>query len=77
MPKGNPNPKITKEFLENQFKRQDDSTAPMADRNIQLRLTADIDAVVRQLPNRSGWLRRVITEAVQRELMGAKSKKEQ
>jgi hypothetical protein len=29
-----------------------------------------IDAVVRSLPNRSEWLRRVITEAAKRELMG-------
>jgi hypothetical protein len=29
----------------------------------------DIDAAVRALPNRSEWLRRVITEAAQRELI--------
>jgi hypothetical protein len=34
-------------------------------------LTYDIDEVVRQIPNRSEWLRRVITEAAQRELMNA------
>ncbi len=33
-------------------------------------LSYDIDELVRQLPNRSEWLRRVITEAAQRELMG-------
>lgn len=74
MPKGNPNPKLPKEFLESQFKRQDDSTAPMAAKNIQLRLTADIDEVIRKLPNRSGWLRKVITEAAKRELMDNDSK---
>jgi hypothetical protein len=29
--------------------------------------------LVRSLPNRSAWLRRVITEAAQRELMGGDS----
>jgi hypothetical protein len=33
------------------------------------RVERDIDALVRQLPNRSEWLRRVITEAAQKELM--------
>jgi hypothetical protein len=69
MPKGNPNPTITPAFKASQFKRGDDSTEPMAKKNIQLRLTESIDAVVRSLPNRSVWLRRVITEAAQRELM--------
>ncbi|MDS3860988.1 hypothetical protein RIF25_09220 [Thermosynechococcaceae cyanobacterium BACA0444] len=32
-------------------------------------LTYDIDELVRKLPNRSEWLRRVITEAAERELM--------
>jgi len=31
----------------------------------------DIDAAVRSLPNRSAWLRRVITEAARRELLSA------
>lgn len=49
-----------------QFKPQPNSLAPMQ----AIRLTKPIDAVVRTLPNRSEWLRRVITEAAQRELMG-------
>jgi hypothetical protein len=69
MPKGNPNPVITPEFKARQFKRGDDSIEPMAKKNIQLRLTESIDNAVRSLPNRSAWLRRVITEAAQRELM--------
>jgi hypothetical protein len=69
MPKGNPNPVITPEFKANQFKRGDNTTEPMAKKNIQLRLTESIDSAVRSLPNRSAWLRRVITEAAQRELM--------
>jgi hypothetical protein len=34
-----------------------------------VKLLESIDAAVRSLPNRSAWLRRVITEAAQRELM--------
>jgi hypothetical protein len=34
-----------------------------------VRVDKEIDAMVRALPNRSAWLRRVITEAVRRELM--------
>ena len=49
--------------------RQDDTTAPLAEHQVQVRLFKDVDAVVRSLPNRSAWLRRVITEAAQRELM--------
>jgi hypothetical protein len=69
MPKGNPNPVLTPGVMANQFKRGDDSVEPMAKQNIQLRLTQSIDAAVRSLPNRSAWLRRVITEAAQLELI--------
>nr|WP_275072549.1 hypothetical protein [Petrachloros mirabilis] len=34
------------------------------------RVPVHIDALVRALPNRSAWLRRVITEAALAELMG-------
>ncbi len=68
MPKGNPSPVITPAFRANQFKRGDDSTELMAKKNIQLRLTESVDTV-RSLPNRSAWLRRVMTEAVKRELI--------
>jgi hypothetical protein len=50
--------------------RSDDTTAPLADAQLQVRVFRDIDAAVRSLPNKSAWLRRVITEAAQRELMG-------
>jgi hypothetical protein len=53
--------------------RCDDSTEPLAVTQIQVRLFQDIDALVRSLPNRSAWLRRVITEAARRELMGGDS----
>jgi hypothetical protein len=34
-----------------------------------VRLPVDIDQVVYSLPEKAAWLRRVITEAAQRELM--------
>jgi hypothetical protein len=49
--------------------RSDDTTAPLAAEILGVRVSTDIDAVVRSLPNRSAWLRRVITEAAQRELI--------
>jgi hypothetical protein len=69
MPKGNPNPVAPPKFIEARFKAQGEVNAPLADVSIQVRLTQPIDAAVRSLPNRSAWLRRVITEAAQRELM--------
>jgi hypothetical protein len=51
--------------IETRFKPQENSYAtPVA-----VALPKDIDAAVRALPNRSEWLRRVISEAAQRELM--------
>jgi hypothetical protein len=50
--------------------RSDNTTEPLADAQLQVRVFRDIDALVRSLPNKSAWLRRVITEAAQRELMG-------
>jgi hypothetical protein len=41
----------------------------LAERPTQVRLTVEIEAAVRSLPNRAEWLRRVITEAAQRELL--------
>lgn len=39
----------------------------MAERPISVRLPVDLDKLVRSLPNRTEWLRRVIAEAVERE----------
>jgi hypothetical protein len=63
----NPNPK-----LENLIPtpRCDDTTVPLSSTGLIARVPVDIDAAVRSLPNKSAWLRRVITEAAQRELMG-------
>jgi hypothetical protein len=52
--------------IETRFKAQPNS---LAGQITATRLTKDIDAAVRALPNRSEWLRRVITEAAQRELL--------
>jgi hypothetical protein len=52
--------------IETRFKPQPDS---LARQMLGARVSKDIDAVVRALPNRSEWLRRVITEAAKRELI--------
>jgi hypothetical protein len=41
---------------------------PLAARPISVKLPVDIDAVIRALPEPSEWLRRVICEAVKKEL---------
>jgi hypothetical protein len=71
MPKGNPNPVITPAFEKARFKRSDPSTEALSDKLLCVRLTQSVDTAVRSLPNMSTWVRRVITEAAQRELMGS------
>lgn len=63
---GNPNPNPANLKA---LPRCDRTTEPLADSPMMVRLFRDVDAVIRQHPNRSAWLRRVITEAAQRELM--------
>jgi hypothetical protein len=63
---GNPNPRP--ENLK-PIPRHDDTTDPLAASALMARVPIPIDAAVRSLPNRTAWLRRVITEAAQRELM--------
>jgi hypothetical protein len=65
----NKNPVLTEEFKAQYRKRHDDTTEPLATRKVQVRLTQNVDAAVRSLPSMTAWLRRVITEAAQRELM--------
>jgi hypothetical protein len=62
----NPNPKT--EYLR-PIQRMDDTEEPLAALALSARVPVHIDAIIRQHPNRSAWLRRVITEAAQRELM--------
>jgi hypothetical protein len=69
MSQGNPNPVITPAFEQSRFKRADGDTEPLAEKLLCVRLTQSVDATVRSLPNMSSWVRRVITEAAQRELM--------
>jgi len=63
-----PNPRPNPNNLKN-IPRQDNTTEKLASSNLAARLPLEIDAAVRSLPNRSAWLRRVITEAARRELM--------
>jgi hypothetical protein len=65
----NRKPLITEEFKAHMIKRHDDTTDPLADRKVQVRLTQEVDTAVRSLPSMTAWLRRVITEAAKRELM--------
>lgn len=55
--------------IETRFKQIGDKPLSPKLPPINVRLPSEIDAFVRPLPNRSEWLRRVITEAVERELM--------
>lgn len=41
---------------------------PLANRPISVRLPVEIDAAIRALPEPSEWLRRVICEAVEKEM---------
>jgi hypothetical protein len=45
---------------------------PLAKENVTVRLPVEIDSFVRSLPNRTEWLRRVITEAAEREVEAQK-----
>lgn len=74
-PGGNPQPVQTPEFLAQQFRPAADVPADveLAKAAISVKLPVDVDAVVRPMANRSEWLRRVIVEAAQRELLATKS----
>jgi hypothetical protein len=62
------NPKPKTEYLR-PIQRMDDTEEPLAALALSARVPVHIDAIIRRHPNRSAWLRRVITEAAQRELM--------
>ena len=55
--------------IETRFKQVGDKPLSPQLPPINVRLTPDIDQLVRSLPNRSEWLRRVITEAAKKELI--------
>ncbi|MGB8698504.1 MAG: hypothetical protein WCD18_03730 [Thermosynechococcaceae cyanobacterium] len=64
----NPNPRTDHPaFIAAQFQRAGDE--PLAKMPVQVRLPESLNSIVTTLPNRSEWLRRVIAEAAQRELM--------
>jgi hypothetical protein len=63
-----PNPRPKTAHL-SPLPRADNSTGRLAASGLIARVEISIDAAVRALPNRSEWLRRVITEAAQRELL--------
>jgi hypothetical protein len=65
---GNPNPIMPQKFVEGKFTRID-GEGVLAERTVQVRLDKDVEKLVRSLPNMSVWIRRVIREAAQRELM--------
>jgi hypothetical protein len=53
------------------FPRSDETVEPLAAKPTQVRLPVRVEQAIRRLNNhKSPWLRRVITEAAQRELMG-------
>jgi hypothetical protein len=69
-PRGNPTPVQTPEFLAKKFPPAPDVPAGVAlGTPVCVALPLPVDTAVRSLPNRSEWLRRVITEAAQRDLL--------
>lgn len=67
MPKGNPNPVITPEFEAAKIKRSDDTTEPLAEKPVRVRLTRSADEIVRAMPSQSAWLRKVVIAALHEE----------
>ena len=63
---------IYKEGIETRFKPQGELPpgARLAKKPLAVKVLEDVDAAVRALPEQSAWLRRVIAEAVERELLG-------
>jgi len=66
----NKNPIQTAEFLANIKRPQEgDLGLKLSDKAYGVKLPGDIADVLEKLPQRSAWLRRVICDAVQRELL--------
>jgi len=63
---------IWRDGVATQFKPQGEIPpgAKIAKRPLSVKVVEEVDAAVRALPEQSAWLRRVITEAVERELLG-------
>ncbi len=70
---GNPNPKISEKFLKlTRPIAPIPGNEPLASKPVAVRIGVSVYESVNRLSksDRVGWLRRVITEAAQRELMG-------
>jgi hypothetical protein len=66
----NKNPIQTAEFLANIKRPQEgDLGLKLSDKAYGVKLPGDIAVALEKLPQRSAWLRRVICDAVQRELL--------
>jgi hypothetical protein len=66
----NKNPIQTAEFLANIKRPQEgDLGVKLSDKAYGVKLPPDVAAVLDNLPQRSAWLRRVISEAAKRELL--------
>lgn len=69
----NPNPKTDhlKPYQASRYAttEQNSSALPLAEKPLTIRVPVDIDEAIRALPNRSEWMRKVLTEAAQRELL--------
>jgi len=63
---------IYKEGIETRFKPQGELPpgARLAKKPLAVKVLEEVDAVIRALPEQSAWLRRVIGEAAERELLG-------
>jgi len=63
---------IYKEGVETRFKPQGEIPpgARLAKRPLAVKVMEEVDNVIRALPEQSAWLRRVIAEAAERELLG-------
>jgi hypothetical protein len=68
MPRGNRGLK-SPEFLEKMNKPQDGYQGLLSKNPLAVVVPIEIDAAIRRLPQKAAWLRRVITEAAQRELI--------
>lgn len=65
----NPSPVQTEDFKRHWYKPQGEITHELSKKAIAVKLPIDVDRAVRALPQSAAWLRRVITEAAERELM--------
>ena len=75
MAKGNPNPVQTQQFKAKQFKAVGEipGDSPLAKQPVSIKLPIDVSEAIRSLPasKRIPWLRRVICDAVRKELTTA------